>query len=180
MHENSTGFRLTVNAQICCGQLCRTDISALIKYLNDSGIYERSMRIPQPYGLADAERFLDIVEQTQITHGHPVHFAIRNSTSELIGGLGFEGLVRGHTAEIGYWLGRPFWGQGIMTDVLRAATRFALDEWQLIRISANVFDFNLASVRVLEKNGYQREGVLRKQYRKDGRFIDSILLAYVV
>jgi RimJ/RimL family protein N-acetyltransferase len=119
------------------------------------------------------------VDRTTAAHGHPVHFAIRDVAGGLIGGCGFDELVCEHRAEIGYWLAKPFWGQGIMTDVVRAACRFAQEKWKLVRITAHVFDFNTASCRVLEKSGFRFEGLLRKHHRKDGKFLDSRLYALV-
>ncbi len=110
--------------------------------------------------------------------GEPRHFAIREGDS-LIGSVGFDGLQEGHTAEIGYWLGRAWWSRGIMTAVVGKACEHAIARWQLVRITAHVFESNIASARVLEKNGFELEGVLRKHYRKDGRFLDSRLFALV-
>ena len=66
-----------------------------------------------------------------------------------------------------------------MTDVVRSACSFAIREWKLVRITAHVFEFNAASARVLEKNGFQLEGHLRKHHRKGDVFIDSRLYAQV-
>jgi RimJ/RimL family protein N-acetyltransferase len=82
-------------------------------------------------------------------------------------------------AEIGYWLAKPYWGQGIMTDVVRLACDFALAEWKRVRIIAHVFDFNRASARVPEKNGFEFEGLLRKHHRKDGALLNSRLYTLV-
>ena len=66
-----------------------------------------------------------------------------------------------------------------MTDVVEAACQFAFENWKLVRITAHVFDHNTASVRVLEKCGFQLEGVLRQHHLKEGRPIDSKLYALV-
>ncbi len=66
-----------------------------------------------------------------------------------------------------------------MTQVVRAACELAISQWQLVRITAHVFSFNPASARVLEKNGFQFEGELKKNHRKNGVFIDSLLYALV-
>ena len=66
-----------------------------------------------------------------------------------------------------------------MTDVIRTACDFAIAQWKLVRITAHVFDFNVASARVLEKNGFEYEGLLRKHHFKDGKFIDAKLYARV-
>jgi RimJ/RimL family protein N-acetyltransferase len=66
-----------------------------------------------------------------------------------------------------------------MTDVVRSACAFAAQQWKLVRITAHVFDFNVASARVLEKCGFELEGHLRKHHQKDGKFLDSRLYALV-
>lgn len=75
---------------------------------------------------------------------------------------------RGHTAELGYWLGQAYWGQGVMTRVVGLFAPWVMDELRLFRLQATVVDFNLGSARVLEKNGFQEEGVERCAVYKHG------------
>lgn len=173
------GRTIAVDGRVALSELRGGDCEALVRYLNDREIYDRTLRIPCPYGREDAERFLNLCGKLSEQHGHPLHFAIRDREQQLIGGCGFDGLVYGHRAEIGYWLGKPYWGQGLMTEVVRAATAFAFREWKLVRISAHVFTTNPASARVLEKCGFQHEGLLRLHHKKDDRFLDSQLFAKV-
>ena len=170
---------IQVNDRIHLSEIRSSDKSAFVEHLNDKDICDRTLRIPHPYTKSDAEHFVGIVAEATAKHGHPVHFAIRDKPEQLIGGYGFDGLSYGHRAEIGYWLAKPYWGQGIMTDVVRAACDFAVEEWNLARITAHVFEFNGASARVLEKNGFEFEGLLRKHHKKDGKFLDSKLYALV-
>ena len=171
--------RIEVSEQAYLSAIRASDQGALVAQLNDGQIYRNTLRISSPYSFEDAGKFLRIAAEATERHGFPIHFAIRNPAGQLIGGCGFEGLVTAHRAEIGYWLARPYWGQGIMTDVVRAACRHAIAEWHLVRISAHVFDFNTASSRVLEKNGFAYEGTLRKHCRKDGEYLDSRVYALV-
>ena len=85
------------------------------------------------------------------------------------------------TAEIGYWISEPFWSRGIATEALRLLTdwAFAAPDLDLVRLEAHVFAWNAASARVLEKDGYEREALLRKSVYKDGQLIDSFLYAIV-
>ncbi|MCA9067461.1 MAG: GNAT family N-acetyltransferase, partial [Planctomycetaceae bacterium] len=170
---------LPVNHQIHLTELRPSDKSAFVTHLNDDDIYKGTLRIPAPYTEADAESFLEFDAQATEQHGHPVHFAIRNSENVVLGCCGFDEINYGHRAEIGYWLAKPYWGQGIMTEVVRATCEFAMTDWKLVRISAHVFDFNRASARVLEKNGFEYEGFLQKHHRKAGQFVDSKLFAKV-
>lgn len=175
----ASGTRIPVNERVYLSALQPADKGALVEYLNDRDIYEATLRIPYPYAEADADRFLQLDADATAKHGHLVHFAIRDVSDALIGGCGFEGLAYGHRAEIGYWLAKPFWGQGIMTTVVRALCAYAFSEWNLVRITAHVFTFNKRSARVLEKNGFQFEGLLRKHHQKGGQFVDSLLYAKV-
>jgi RimJ/RimL family protein N-acetyltransferase len=101
-------------------------------------------------------------------------FAVRDG-GKLIGVVGADSLELGmsHRAEIGYWLARPYWGQGIMTDAVGTYVRYAFRELEVSRLTAHVFEFNSASARVLEKNGFILEGRLRKHFLKDGRLVDA-------
>ena len=87
--------------------------------------------------------------------------------------------VQVRVGEIGYWLGEPFWGRGIATAAVKLVTEYAFADLDLMRIQGSVFEWNLASGRVLEKAGYQLEGRLRKSIFKDGRVIDSLIYARV-
>jgi len=153
----------------------RSDYDALVRHLNDRTIYERTLRIPYPYTLAHAEQWLDLVEKATERNGQALTWAIRDRAGEVIGGIGLDGLVLGesHRAEIGYWLARPFWGQGIMTAAAGAVCRHAFEVLGLARLVAHIFAFNRASGRVLEKCGFQVEGYLRQHYLKDGRYFDA-------
>jgi len=78
------------------------------------------------------------------------------------------------SAEIGYWLGEPFWGRGIATEALGAMTEYAFAHFDICRLEAGVFEWNPASARVLEKNGYVLEGRARLGVVKDGRLGDRL------
>lgn len=179
MSNDSKHVRIEVSDGIYLSELHASDKSSFINHLNDKDIYKNSLRIPYPYSEKDAQSFIGIATEATVKHGHPVHFAIRKHDDQLIGGCGFDGLCYGHRAEIGYWLAKPYWGQGIMTDVVRSICQYANEEWKLVRITAHVFDFNIASARVLEKNGFEFEGLLRKHHKKDGKFLNSKLYALV-
>lgn len=155
------------------------DQAAIVEYLNDPEIYANTLRIPSPYKPADADKYLAILAEQFAKQGFHTNFAIRNAAGRLIGGCGFEGVVVRHRAEIGYWVARPFWGRGIATATVRAACAQAVAEWQLVRIAGLVFPFNPSSARVLEKNGFEYEGLLRKQAQKLGQYYDCRVFALV-
>jgi RimJ/RimL family protein N-acetyltransferase len=129
---------------------------------------------PYPYTLADAESYLRHVTTAKPETG----FAIVNEE----GAIGGIGLVLGadvqrKTAELGYWLGEPFWGQGIMSRVVSTFVRWAFDTFDLHRVFADPYSSNPASARVLEKNGFSLEGIKRCSAVKEGVVLNQLLYA---
>ena len=133
-------------------------------------------RFPNPYRLDDARNWLGmVVGKTPATD-----FAIEVE-GLAVGSIGItlgEDVFR-RSAEIGYWLGRAFWGRGIASSAVRAVTEHAFEQFDLNRLHAGVFAWNPTSARVLEKAGYQLEGRLRSAIVKDGRLMDGLLYAIV-
>jgi ribosomal-protein-alanine N-acetyltransferase len=131
---------------------------------------------PHPYGVDHARAFI----QTARASEPPLRFVI-DVEGQAGGAIGFmpDADVGRVAAEIGYWLGEPFWGRGIMTEVLGAVTEYAIRTHRLTRVYATPFEWNQASFRVLEKAGYRLEGRLQRSALKDGKIIDQLLYAFV-
>ena len=151
------------------------DRDALAELLNDPSIAEFTS-VPHPYTREDADRWLRFVNQTTREHGEARQFAIRCG-DELAGGFDFRRLQPQQKGEIGYWLGSPFRGLGIMTEIVEAACRYARERWELERIEAFVYPHNQASIRVLEKSGFSKEELLRKYLKRDNDLVDTLLFA---
>lgn len=136
------------------------DLDALLRHANDPEVVRGlSDRFPHPYTREDGERFLagQVVDLSD-----PV-LAVEVD-GEACGGLGARigpGEQRRHSAELGYWLGRAHWGRGLMTRAVALYVPWVMHERSLLRMQANVLDFNDASAQVLRKNGFEQEGVLR-------------------
>ena len=114
----------------------------------------------------------------QASRDPAVCFAICDGAGP-IGDIGLtlrEGDLR-HSAELGYWLGKPFWGRGIVTAAVKAVTAYGFETFGLIRVAAWLKTSNGASARVLEKAGYEREGLLRRAVLKAGVPMDYLLYA---
>jgi ribosomal-protein-alanine N-acetyltransferase len=151
------------------------DEADLVRHANNRRVWlQMRDRIPHPYTPADAEQWLRFVHETQ----PETHFAIAVD-DRVVGAIGFDqgSDVERLSAEIGYWLGEAFWGRGIATAALRAVTRHAFEAHPFQRLFAKAFAHNAASLRVLEKAGYVREGVLRRGAVKDGVVLDQVLYA---
>lgn len=172
-------MKIVVNDQVHLSEFRSSDKDALIQHLNDRDIYDRTLRIPFPYTEAAADEWLALYAKTAEKQGRPVNFAIRSADDALIGGCGFNGIEVGksHKAELGYWLAKTLWGRGIMTAVVQRVCQQGFEELGLVKIIAHVHLHNQASVRVLEKCGFQQEGFLQKHFLKDGQFIDARLFA---
>ena len=166
--------------EIDCGS-CRLrpwragDEPSLVRHANNREIWLNLRdRFPHSYTRADAEAWVRIASA-----GNPqTHFAIEAS-GEAVGGVSLmlQDDVERVSAEIGYWLGEAFWGRGIVSAAMRAATEYAFTCFGLSRVYALPFARNTASIRVLEKAGYTREGILRRGAIKDGVILDEVLLA---
>lgn len=157
----------------CVRSLVGTDAESIATYANNRRIsINLRDRFPYPYTRADAEGFLAAARAQQLE----TDFAIA-SRSEVIGGIGFHPQSDVHrlTAEVGYWLGEPFWGRGIATAALRALTEWVFATTPLVRLYAHVFEWNPASARVLEKAGFTLEGRMRSSVIKDGKIIDQLM-----
>lgn len=158
--------------------LVTDDAPSIARHANNRAVW-LNMRdlLPHPYTLADAEEFL-----AHATRCHPpTSFAIEvDGAAAGVIGVRLKTDVDRTGAEMGYWLGEQFWGRGIMSEVIPAFTRWALAEFQLTRLEALVFEWNPASAKVLERAGYQLEGILRKSAIKDARLIDRMMYAFVV
>lgn len=155
-----------------------SDLEALVRYGDNRNIWINLRdRFPHPYTRADAEAWIAFCKAQQ----PPLTQFTIDLNGEAIGGIGLEtfGDVQHMTAEIGYWVGEPFWGRGIATAALKQATAYAFATFPFQRLQAMVFAWNSASARVLEKAGYMLEGRMRQSIVKDGRLGDSLLYARV-
>ena len=148
-----------------------SDKTALAQLLNNKKIWDNLRdAIPHPYHERDAENFIQFANSNPQQH----IFAITYQ-QELCGviGLFVQGDVYQKSAEIGYWLGEPYWNKGIMSKALKKMTTYGFKELKLVRIFTGVFDYNTASMKVLEKNGYKKEGIFKKAVFKNGKMYDE-------
>jgi [ribosomal protein S5]-alanine N-acetyltransferase len=151
----------------------KKDLKSLIYYANNRNVWINLKDVfPYPYTKEDADKWFRIIESTAAN----TNFAIV-AENKAVGGIGLHLFtdVYKHSAEIGYWLGEEYWGKGIATSAVARLTSFAFENFDINRIFARVFEWNPASVKVLEKNGFQLEGKLRKQIFKNGVFTDELI-----
>lgn len=153
----------------------RDDLDALLRSANNPKIAGNLRdQFPHPYTRRDAIDYLNYVRSMDV----PMSFAMEYG-GEAVGGIGFKlgtDIAR-LSVEMGYWLAEPLWGRGLTTRAVTAASEWAFDGYKIIRIFATVFSHNVASMRVLEKSGFEREGVLRRSAIKNGMILDQVLYA---
>ncbi|MEO8149125.1 MAG: GNAT family protein [Bacteroidia bacterium] len=173
--------KIIINSQYHLSQITHNDIPKLVEYCNDIEIYNNTLLIPYPYLEKDAVVFLNWIEAKQTEFGAPVVFAIRNVMDELVGitGLVCKYNKDSHKEEIGYWMGKPFRGNGITTAAVKKFTDYLFSNRKYIRIEAQTYMHNTASQKVLEKAGFEFEGILKKNFVKKGVYIDNRLFAKI-
>jgi ribosomal-protein-alanine N-acetyltransferase len=155
-----------------------SDAGSLARCANNAKIAKHLRdRFPHPYTAEDARGFL---QATMSPDAEAVNLAIEVD-GRAIGAVGFNpGTdVERYSAEIGYWLAEEYWGRGIVSEAVRLVTDHAFEHLNLLRLFALPFADNAASVRVLEKAGYTREGLLHASAVKHGQVRDQLIYARI-
>jgi len=154
----------------------RDDVARMAALANNRKVWNNLLDVfPHPYVADDARAFCDLLADLP---GPPTHFAV--AVDDAFAGMaGFDILPDVHRtgANIGYWLGEPYWGRGIATAAVRALAAYAFATFPLERLQAEVFGWNPASARVLEKSGFTLEGRARRSILKAGQITDGLLYA---
>ena len=153
-----------------------SDAPAVQRLAGDREVASTTLTIPHPYedGMAEAwieGRASDWAEKKALT------LAVTTEADGLVGAMGLHLELEHLRAELGYWIGVPFWNRGYATEAGEAVIRFGFDELGLNRIEAEHFTRNPASGRVLEKLGMTGEGIRRDHVLKDDELEDMVLYA---
>jgi ribosomal-protein-alanine N-acetyltransferase len=147
------------------------DADDLQRLINDKDIASTTLNIPFPYTLEDAIDWLSQREENYEETGSP-QFLIVHKDGYMVGGIGLA-LVKPHNnAELGYWIGKQYWGKGYCTEAAYAVIKYGFEVIGLNRIHAKHFARNPASGRVMQKIGMKHEGCLRQEIKKWGQFED--------
>lgn len=146
-------------------KLVERDKYSLSKYADNYNIWlNLTDSFPHPYTIEDAESFIKYSNISENEFNLCIEFS-----GECIGMIGiiFNNGIRQKTAEFGYWLGEPFWGQGIMTKSAKAFIKYVFKKFEVERIQSSVFEWNKASMKVLEKLGFTKECISRNAIYKN-------------
>ena len=148
------------------------DAADVQRLAGDRAIADTTLHIPHPYEDGMAEEWIS-GHQDGFARGQGVTLAItRKTDGTLVGAISLMSMVTNHQAELGYWVGKPYWNEGFCTGAGQAVLRYAFTELQLLRAHATHFSRNTASGRVMLKLGMRHEGTRRQHARKWDRFED--------
>ncbi|MBD2034480.1 GNAT family N-acetyltransferase [Leptolyngbya sp. FACHB-321] len=158
--------------------LALTDAPAIQRLASDRAVANTMISIPHPYPEGEAENYLS-TRISEFQEQHSVAFAIERKPEKSVSGvIEIREIDREHSlAELSFWLGVEAWGRGYMSEALLSVLCFSFNDLHLNRLYAHHMLRNPASGRVLKKNGFVQEGVLRQRVQKWGVFEDVVLLA---
>lgn len=147
------------------------DRDRLAELINNKKIWDNVRDLlPYPYTREDATEYINICKKDNPQKTFAIEF-----NGELAGGIGLvpQTDIYRLGAEIGYWIGEPYWGQGIATKAVGLITEYGFGQLGLVRIFTGVFDFNKASQVVLEKSGFTIEGIFENSVIKNGKIVNE-------
>ena len=151
-----------------------SDADRLQMLAGERQVAATTLNIPHPYPLAAAVAFINQMQE-QAAAGIAYTFGLVLKTEDaLIGCIGLRVAQAFSRAEIGYWVGVPYWGQGYMSEAARRVLAFAFDDLGLHRVYASHFASNPASGRVMQKIGMQYEATLRDHVAKWDTYHDLV------
>lgn len=157
--------------------LRQTDAKRMAQHANNEKI-SCNLRdgFPHPYTMADAESFL-----SKFSNQDPTYFFAIEYMGEYAGNISLVPCqdVYRQSAEIGFFIGEPYWNKGIVTEAVTMITEYGFKELGIVRIHTGIFEYNAASMRVLEKCGFTKEGVFVKSVTKQGKLWDEMRYAKI-
>jgi len=182
----------TLEGKSCCLVSWRKEfVDELQAQASSEGITRYMLdSFPQPYTIEEAHSWINRNLEAP-NNARNLCICIKDAEGELhvAGGTGLEtnsDINSRHVVTLGYWLGRQYWGRGIMTEVVGLMVDYAFSDTfktivneghPVVRVVGQVFDGNAASARVLEKNGFQLEGRHRFALMKEGKLFDCLTFA---
>ncbi len=147
------------------------DIPSLVENANNLKIWNNVRDVfPHPYTSFDGKQWIGIANRN-----NPLTELAIEVNGKAVGGVGVMAQWDVHrlNGEVGYWLGEPYWGRGIMSEAVKAWVDYLFERFDFIRLSAGVFEHNDASMRVLESAGFALEVIHKKIVIKNGNLLDE-------
>ncbi|MFA0834342.1 MAG: GNAT family N-acetyltransferase [Methanobacterium formicicum] len=152
-----------------------SDVPSLVTNANNPSI-AANMRdgFPYPYTPEHGEAWINMAGSDDPQH----NFAI-TINNQAVGGIGLApgNDIERISAELGYWLGENYWGNGITSSAIKGILEYGFNQLELERIFAKPFEHNTASRRVLERNNFIQEGILKRSVIKHNKIYNQALYA---
>lgn len=174
-------FCLNKEMEYILRELRNEDAKSMQKHADNPKVAQNLRNgFPTPYKLQDAENFIAIINKQPKEKGFIWGIEVEGEIAGSIG-ITFNDLndVYAKAAELGYWLGEKYWGRGIMNRAVREICDYTFENFDIVRIIAEPYAYNLASRKVLEKAGFELEGIMRKSVFKNGKIYDSCMYAMI-
>jgi len=154
-----------------------SDAADVQRLAGEWDIADTTLNIPHPYEDGMAEQWI-ATHRPRFEEGRLCNFAVTlRASGDLAGAIGLVITRRFDHAELGYWIGKPYWGKGFCTEAARAVIDYGFAHLGLHRIHASYFARNPASGSIMKNLGMKQEGVLRGHVKKWGKYEDLILYA---
>lgn len=152
-----------------------SDSKIVRKLAGDLAVADTTLNIPHPYEDGMAEEWIS-THKAKLESREAVNFAITlRENGELLGAVSLGFSLHFDRAELGYWIGKPYWGKGYCTEASEAIVEYGFVKWKLNRIFAQHFKRNPASGRVMEKLGMKNERTARQHVKKWNRYEDMVM-----
>lgn len=151
------------------------DAENLAKYANNPNVARfLTNAFPHPYTIENAKSFIEMV-----ANQNPTSLFAIDVDGEAVGSIGLHAQsdIMCKNMELGYFLGEPFWGKGIITEAVKQIVEYGFQHFDITRIYARPYGNNLASQKVLEKAGFTLEARIEKNIYKNGEFLDELIYA---
>lgn len=151
----------------------KNDLEDFNLQINSSEDFSKNLTsITFPFTQEQTDRWFELCDKGYES-GESFRFAIREKNiGKLIGTIGIHLDQKHHKAELGYWLGKEFWGKGYLTEALKAVIGFGFKGLNLNKIYATHYLYNLGSEKVMQKSGMKLEGLQKQEYLQNGEFLD--------
>lgn len=162
---------VTTNPEIILRSYSLQDVDALTSIADNRNIWLNVRdSFPYPYGTEDAKKFITMCMEKAPETLFAIEY--QNILAGSIG-LHLQQDVYRHSAELGYFVGEPFWNKAIASVSVHRMLQYGFEILHLHRIFASVYEHNKASMNVLEKNGFLLEGIKKQAVVKNKKYIDE-------
>jgi len=157
--------------QVTLREWKRSDADALAAIANNKKIWDNVRDLlPYPYTKKDAKEWLELVKKQKTVTTFCIEVDGKPGGSI---GVTLKDDVYKKTAEIGYFIAEEYWGKGAATEAIKQMVSYVQKEFDIVRIYAEVFEFNRASMKALEKNGFYLESIRKKAAFKNNMIVDD-------